>query len=137
MVCVPGLTTMVGVEEACSVAVKVTDVKPEALTVNVAAPVPELLAVSVTFCAVEKFDGVNVSELPPVTDRPLLPEVNAVVTVTFEAGAADSDTPTVPVLPWVMFCAVGLTTMLPPPEVCPVHWVPLSVNAVGATLVPL
>src|SRR5215469_14021633 len=137
MVCVAGLTAMVGIKEVCSVAVNATEVKPDALAVNVAAPVPEPLAVIVTFCAVEKFDGVNVSELPPVTDRPLFPEVNAVVTVTFEVGADDSDIPTVPVLPWVMFCAVGLTTMLPPPEVCPVHWVPLSVNAVGATLVPL
>ena len=87
------------VQAAASVAVKVTDVRPEALAVNVAAPVPELLAVIVTFCAVEKFDGVNVSELPPVTDRPLFPEVNAVLTVTFEAGAEDSEIPTVPVPP--------------------------------------
>jgi hypothetical protein len=96
--------------------VNVTDVRPLALTVKVAAPVLELSAVTVTFWGVEKFDGVNVSELPAVTDRPVFPEVRAVVTVTFEDGAADSETPTVPVPPWLMVCAVGLTTRLTVPD---------------------
>src|SRR6266700_3915015 len=77
----------------------VTEVYPVALTVNVAAPVPELFAVIVTFCGDAKSDGVKVSDPPPVTDRPLLPEVNDVATVTFAAGAADSEIPTVPVPP--------------------------------------
>jgi hypothetical protein len=77
--------------------VNVTDVRPDALTVNIAAPVLELSAVIVTLCAVPKFDGVNVSELPLVTDRPVFPEVRATDTVTFDDGAEDSDTPTVPV----------------------------------------
>ena len=102
-----------------------------------AAPVPVALAVTVTVCGVAKFAGVNVSELPAVTDSPLFPEVNAVLTVTFAVGAADSDMPTVPVLPWVMFWAVGLTTMLPELVVCPVQVTPLSVNDAGLTLVPL
>ena len=34
-----------------------------ALSVNVVVPVPELFAVTVTFCAVEKFDGVKVSDV--------------------------------------------------------------------------
>jgi hypothetical protein len=105
--------------------------------VKVAAPVPELFAVIVTFCGVAKLDGVNVSEPPAVTDSPLFPEVSAVVTVTFADGAADSDIPTVPVPPWVMFCAVGLTTRVPEFDVWPVHCSPFSVKAVGLVFVPL
>ena len=140
MFCVVGFTTMVGVpvEPVVSVTVNVTDVRPEALAVNVAGPVPEELAVIVTFCAVEKLAGVNVSEPPAVTDRPLFPDVFAVVTVTFEVGAEDSVIPTVPSLPWVMFCVVGATTMLGLlPVVWPVQATPLTVNAVGLVLVPL
>src|SRR5690348_7535699 len=81
--------------EAVSVAVKVIEVRPDALTVNVAAPVPEASAETVTFCAVAKLAGVNVSDAPPDTDRPVLPEVRAVVTVTFADGAEDSEIPTV------------------------------------------
>jgi hypothetical protein len=85
--------------------------------VNVAAPLLELSALIVTLCAVAKFDGVNVSEPPAVTDRPVLPEVRATDTVTFEDGAEDSDTPTVPVPPWVMVCEVGVTIRLGVPVV--------------------
>jgi hypothetical protein len=86
---------------------------------------------------VEKFEGVNVSDPPEDTDRPLFPEVSAVLTVTFAAGAEDSEIPTVPVPPWAMFCDVGLTMRVPEPEVWPVHCTPFRVNAVGAVLVPL
>ncbi len=65
-------------------ALNVTEVRPVALTVNVAAPVLVLSAVTVTLCADAKFDGVNVSELPAVTDRPVFPEVRATDTVTFD-----------------------------------------------------
>jgi hypothetical protein len=92
--------------------VNVTEVRPDALTVNVAAPLLELSAVIVTLCAVAKLVGVNVSELPAVTDRPVFPEVLATATVTFEDGAEDSDIPTVPVVPCVMVCDVGVTTRL-------------------------
>ncbi len=87
------------VQAAASVAVNVTEVRPVALTVNVAAPLLELSAVTVTLCAVAKLAGVNVSELPAVTDRPVFPEVRATDTVTFADGAEDSDIPTVPVPP--------------------------------------
>ena len=87
------------VQAAASVAVKLTVVKPVALALNVAWPVPELLAVIVTFCAVEKFVGVKVSEAPADTDRPVFPDARATATVTFEVGADDSDIPTVPVPP--------------------------------------
>jgi hypothetical protein len=138
MFCVVGLTARLTVPPAVvSVAVKVTDVKPVALTVNVAAPVPEELAAMVTFWAVAKFDGVNVSDPPEDTDRPLFPEVNAVLTVTFAVGAEDSEIPTVPVPPWAMFCDVELTMRVPEPELWPVHWTPLRVNTVGDVFVPL
>src|SRR6202012_277163 len=100
------------VQAAASVAVNVTEDRPVALTVNVAAPLLELSAVTVTLCADAKFDGVNVSELPAVTDRPVLPEVRATDTVTFEDGAEDSDPPTVPVPPWVTVCEAGVTIRL-------------------------
>jgi hypothetical protein len=105
--------------EVVSFAVKVTDVRPVALVVNVAAPVPAELAVIVTLCAVAKLDGVNVSDPPPVTERPVFPEVRLVVTVTFPDGALDSERPTVPVDPWVMFCVPGLTMRVgvPPDDV--------------------
>ncbi len=116
----------------------VTEVYPVALTVNVAAPVPELFAVIVTFCGDAKSDGVKVSDPPPVTDRPLLPEVNDVATVTFAAGAADSEIPTVPVPPCATDNADVLATMLPvEPVTWPVQVTPLSVNTVGLVLVPL
>src|SRR5258708_34878318 len=54
--------------DAISVAVTDTGVNPDALAVNVAAPVPVLLAVIVTFWRAEKLAGVNVSDPPPVTD---------------------------------------------------------------------
>ena len=84
-----------------------------ALTVKVAWPVLDASAVKVTACAVAKLAGVKVSEDPPVTDRPVLPAVRAVVTVTFAAGAADSERPTVPVVPWVTDSAGDVATMVP------------------------
>jgi len=86
------------VQEAASVAVNVTEVRPDALAVNVAAPLLELSAVIVTLCAVAKFDGVNVRLVGDAV-RPVFPEVRATDTVTFEDGAEDSDIPTVPVVP--------------------------------------
>ena len=72
-----------------------------------------------------------------MTDRPVLPDVRLVVTVTLLAGAADSETPTVPVLPCVTDSEVWLAVMVPPPPVVwPVHATPFRVNAVGLVLVP-
>ena len=42
----------------------------------------------------------------------MFPEVRATDTVTFDDGAEDSDTPTVPVVPWVMVCEAGVTIRL-------------------------
>jgi hypothetical protein len=80
-----------------------------ALEVNVALPVPEASAVMVTFCGVDQFDGVKVSVPPPVTDRPVFPELRAVVTVTFAVGAEDSTTASVPLAPCARFSALGVT----------------------------
>ena len=80
---------------------------------KVALPVLELSAVKVTACAVPKLAGVKVSEDPPVTESPVFPAVRAVVTVTFAAGAADSEIPTVPVVPWVTDSEVDVAWMLP------------------------
>jgi hypothetical protein len=66
--------------------------------VNVATPVLEESAVIVTLCAVEKFDGVNVSEVGEAVS-PVFPEVLATDTVTFPDGAEDSDIPAEPVRP--------------------------------------
>ena len=79
---------------------------------NVAAPVLEESAARVTVCAVAKLAGVKVSVPPELTDRPLLPEARLTVTVTFEVGAVDSDTPNVPVPPWATDSDTGLATML-------------------------
>ncbi len=105
---------------------------------KVALPVLELSALTVTVCAVAKLDGVNVRVPPPVTVSPLSPEVRVVVTVTFADGAADSDSPNVPVEPCFTDTAVGLATMLPVvPVTLPVQVAPLRVNVVGLVLVPL
>src|ERR1039457_6685459 len=93
---VNGLTTCDGavVEPAAvSVPVTVTDVQPGALTVNVAAPVPDEFAATVTGWGRFQLLDVSVTELPADTDRPLLPAVLATLTVMPAAGAADSETP--------------------------------------------
>ena len=51
------------------------------------------------------------SELPPVTDRPVLPEVRATATVTFAVGAWLSVTPNVPVVPCVTDSVDGVAMM--------------------------
>lgn len=87
-------------------------VYPGADEVKVAWPVPESSAVSVTFCAVDQFRGVKVSVPPPVTDRPPLPAVRDVVTVTSEDGASDNLTAYVAVAPCAIVSAAGLATTL-------------------------
>src|SRR5690242_4267864 len=82
------------------------------MALNVAVPVPDESAAIVTVCAVAKLLGVNVSVPPEPTDSPVLPEVRLTVTVTLDVGAVDSDTPNVPVLPWVTDSEVGLATTL-------------------------
>jgi hypothetical protein len=76
----------------------------------VAAPVLEESPATVTVCAVAKLAGVNVSVPPEETESPVLPEVRLTVTVTFELGAVESDTPKVPVDPCVTDSDVGLAT---------------------------
>src|SRR5438105_4769309 len=116
----------------------VIEVRPGALTVNVACPVLEASAEIVTFCAVAKLAGVKVRDPPPLTDRPVLPEVREVVTVTLADGADDRLIPTVPLWPCWTFSDVALATRLGVfPPTCPVHVVPFMVNVVGLVLVPL
>ncbi len=93
---------------------------PFAVDSKVAAPVPEEAAVMVTRCVVFQFDGVKVSEAPPVTERPEFPLARAVVTVTLAAGCVDSLMSYVPVSPcctasWV----VEATTAGPEATVMP------------------
>jgi len=106
-----GFTSSVPLELA-GFSVTVTDavVKPDAVALNVALPVLDESAAIVTVCAVAKLLGVNVSVPPELTDRPVLPEVRATVTVTLEVGAVDSETPKVPVEPCVTGSEVGLAT---------------------------
>ena len=75
---------------------------------------------------------------PPLTVSPVLPEVRVVVTVTFAAGAADSEMPTLPMAPCATDSVLELATIEPVvPVVGPVQATPLRVKAVGLTLVPL
>ena len=113
---VNGLTTCDGavVEPAAvSVPVTVTDVQPGALTVNVAAPVPDEFAATVTGCGRFQLLDVSVTELPADTDRPLLPAA-ATLTVMPAAGAADSETPNTSLVPWATENEPGLASRLTP-----------------------
>jgi len=101
----------VQVTGGCSVAVNVTEVSPEELSVNVACPVLEPSAVIDTACPLLKLEGVKVRLVGDAV-RPVLPEVLATDTVTFEEGAEDSETATVPVLLCVIVCEAGVTIML-------------------------
>jgi hypothetical protein len=87
---------------------------PVAVDSKVAEPVPEAAAVTVTFWAVFQFDGVKVSDAPPVTDRPVLPLARAVATVTFADGWVESFTSYVPDLPCWTPSWVGETTTAGP-----------------------
>jgi hypothetical protein len=114
---VNGLTTWDGavVEPAAvSVPVTVTDVQPGALTVNVAAPVPDEFAATVTGCGRFQLLDVSVTELPADTDRPLLPAAAATLTVMPAAGAADSETPNTSLVPWATENEPGLASRLTP-----------------------
>src|SRR5262245_36479176 len=84
---------------------------PGAVAVNVAVPVLVESAVMVTSWAVFQSAGVKVSVPPEVTARLLLPEVNSTVTVTVDAGAAESLTPIVPAEPCATDSAAGAATM--------------------------
>jgi hypothetical protein len=136
MACEAGDTIIVGVVLAgTSVAEMVAAVYPLALAVNVVTPVPLELAVTVTVCAVEKFDGVNVSEVGDSVS-PVLP-LAAMVTVSFEVGACDSASENVPVLPWVTFRLVGVALMVPAGGGGVVDPDGVQVTDAGAVLVPL
>jgi hypothetical protein len=113
--------------DATSVAVTVAAVSPPPLAVKVVAPVPLELAVIVTVCGVEKLDGVNVSEVGEAVS-PVLP-LAAMDTVTLEAGADDSASVNVPVLPWVTFRLVG-EAVIEPPAVVDATSVAVTVAAV-------
>ena len=65
----------------------------------------------VTSWAVPQLEEVNVSVAPEPTDRPGLPDVRLTVTVTVEAGGAESVTPKVPLEPCGTDSAAGAATM--------------------------
>jgi hypothetical protein len=92
----------------------VTEVQPGALTVNVAAPVPEELAATVTGCGRFQSLDDSVMELPDDTDKPLLPEVLATLTVIGVVGDADSETPNTSLVPWATENDGGLAWRLTP-----------------------
>jgi hypothetical protein len=100
--------------------------------VNVVVPVPELLAVTVTVCAVPKFDGVKVSDVGESVS-PVFP-LAAMDTVKLAAGALDRARAKVPVLLWLTVKLDALAVIEPPPPLLP----PLGVQVtdVGATLLP-
>ncbi len=99
---------------ASSVTVTTEEVYPAAVEVKVAEPVPAASAVSVTVCAVAQLAGVKVRLAPPVTERPVLPAVRAVVTVTFAVGCEESFSAKVPVLPCATETLVGTAEMAGP-----------------------
>jgi hypothetical protein len=84
---------------AVSVPVTLTDVQPGALAVNVAAPVPDEFAATVTGCGRFQLLDDSVMELPAVMDSPLFPEL-ATDTVIGVVGDAVSDTPNTSLVPW-------------------------------------
>lgn len=79
---------------------------------KVAAPVPLASAVIVTFCGVDQLAEVKVREPPAVTERPELPAVLVVLTVTLALGAEERATAIVPVDPCETLSVVGLTVTL-------------------------
>lgn len=87
---------------------------PVAVESKTAEPVPDALAPMVTFCAVFQFDEVKVSDAPPVTESPVLPDARAVVTVTLPDGCVESFTSYVPDWPWRTPSWVGETTTAGP-----------------------
>lgn len=87
---------------------------PGAVTVKVAAPVPDAAAATVTFCGVDQFDGVNVRLAPLETLSPVLPVVRATVTVTLAEGAVDKDTSKTPDLPCCTPSWAGVATTAGP-----------------------
>ena len=100
---VKGLATCDGVlaePAAVSVPVTLTEAQPGALAVNVAAPVPEEFAVTVTGWGRFQLLDVSVMLEPADTDRPLFPAVLATLTVMLDVGASDRDTPKTSLVPW-------------------------------------
>src|ERR1700739_2770540 len=117
MVCEAGVTMIEGVVvlAGTSVAEMVAAVYPVPLAVKVVTPVPVALAVTVTVWAVEKLDGVKV-RLVGEAVSPALP-LAATETVSFDAGACDSASVNVPVLPWVTCRLAGDAVIDAPPVV--------------------
>ena len=106
---------------AVSVTVTVTEVQPVALTVNVAAPVPELLAVMYTGCGRFQLLDDSVTGDPLATDRPVFPDVWATLTAMPADGDALSETPSTPVCPWASDIVPGFAwSVIPEPQDPPV-----------------
>jgi hypothetical protein len=110
----------------------VTEVQPDALTVNVAAPVLDEFAATVTGCGRFQVLESSVTELPADTDSPLFPAVLATLTVIGEDGDAVSDTPNTSLVPWATENVPGLATSETPDVHVPLPAVLVDVgDAVG------
>jgi hypothetical protein len=107
------------VRAAVSVALTDTDVQPGALTVKVAAPLPELFAATSTGCGRFQLLELSVIELPEVMLSPVLP-VSATVTAIDAEGASFSDTPNTPVVPCETSKLDGLASRSRPDPQLPV-----------------
>jgi hypothetical protein len=126
-----GVAVIDGVVTVVSCTVTVADVYPLPDAVNVVVPVPVVLAVRFTACGVPKFDGVKVRLVGDAV-TPEFPD-EAIVTVSFEVGAADSDRLKDPVPPWLTDRLVGVAVIdgvvVPP--------VAVQLTLEGGVLVPV
>jgi len=107
------------VRAAASVPVTDTGVQPEALTVNVAAPVPELLAATVTGCGRFQSLEFSVIVLPEVMPSPVLPD-SVTVTLIAADGSSFSDTPNSSLVPCDTVKLAGLAFRTTPDPQLPV-----------------
>jgi hypothetical protein len=96
-----------------------TGVQPEALTVNVAAPEPELLAATVTGCGRFQSLEFSVIVLPEVMLSPVLPD-SVTVTLIAADGASFSDTPNSSLVPCDTVKLAGLACRTTPDPQLPV-----------------
>src|SRR5262249_36596438 len=122
---------------SASVAATVTDGRPVALTVMVAAPLVVSVssaAETVTFCRVAKLAGGKVSVPPAGTVTSVSPAVRAEVTVTLPVGADERRTANVTMPPSGTLTFAGETMRV---GAAPPHTVPLSLKLVGFALAPL
>jgi hypothetical protein len=102
------------------VPVTVTDVQPDALTVNVAAPVLDEFAATVTGWGRFQLLDESVIELPELTDRPVSPDVLATLTEMLDVGSSLSDTPNTSLCPCDTENVAGFASSISPDPQDPV-----------------